>query len=95
MIAEYFASRLKFSLVNVEENCNYSFKNLVLVFPVYCQNLPIVVEKFLKKVDVENLSIFHNLFVSNNKNALLNRKIRNRRGNKMIYLLSENKALSA
>jgi len=40
---------------------------------------------FGKSIDsVENLSIFHNFFVSNIKKALLIREIRNRRENNVL-----------
>ena len=56
-IAEYFAHQLSFPLADVEQLSNVCYKNLVLVFPVHCQNVPPVVEKFLKKLQVQNLAL--------------------------------------
>ena len=44
-IAEYFAHQLSFPLADVEQLSNVCYENLVLVFPVHCQNVPPVAQK--------------------------------------------------
>ena len=56
-IAAYFASQLGYSLAEVETSDVVQYQNLVLVFPVHCQNIPDVVKAFLKKVSVQNLTV--------------------------------------
>lgn len=56
-VAEYFANKLGYSLVDIESGYESFYKNLVLVFPVHCQNIPDIVKAFFKKVDLENLTI--------------------------------------
>lgn len=56
-IAEYFSERLNYPLINIEKNDNYSFENLVLVFPVHCQNIPYIVKSFLERVCVNALTV--------------------------------------
>ncbi len=56
-IAEYFADQLGYTILDIESNCADNYKNLVLVFPVHCQNIPNTVKAFLKKVAVENLTV--------------------------------------
>ena len=56
-VAAYFAEQLRYSLVDIETNHWDNYKNLVLVFPVHCQNIPDVVKTFLEKITVENLTV--------------------------------------
>ena len=56
-VAEYFANKLCYSLIDIESGYENFYKNLVLVFPVHCQNIPDIVKAFLKKVNLENLTI--------------------------------------
>ena len=55
-IAAYFANQLGYPLADIETKCAEHYLNLVLVFPVYCQNIPDIVKSFLKNVSVENLT---------------------------------------
>ena len=55
-IAAYLASKLNFPLFNIEAAALQNYQNLVLVFPVHCQNIPDIVNAFLKKVTAENLT---------------------------------------
>ncbi len=55
-IAAYFADKLGYPLVDMETDDTDHFENLVLVFPVHCQNIPDIVKAFLKKVTIENLT---------------------------------------
>ena len=56
-IAAYFANKLEYHLVDIETDCTDHYQNLVLVFPVHCQNIPYVVKAFLKKATVERLTV--------------------------------------
>ena len=56
-IADYFADKLSFPLVDIETNYPDYYQNLVLVFPIHCQNIPDIVKTFLKKITVENLTM--------------------------------------
>lgn len=55
-VAGYFADKLSFRLLDIESGCGGSYDNLVLVFPVHCQNIPDAVKAFLKKADIKNLT---------------------------------------
>ena len=55
-IATYFANQLGYPLADIETKCAEHYRNLVLVFPVHCQNIPDIVKSFLKNVSVENLT---------------------------------------
>ena len=56
-IAEYFADKLGYFLVDIEAYSEENYKDLVLVFPVHCQNIPDPVKAFLEKVDALNLTV--------------------------------------
>lgn len=56
-VATYFADALKYPLWDIETNCAKCYHNLVLIFPVYCQNIPDAVKAFLKKVNATNLTV--------------------------------------
>ena len=55
-IAEYFSERLGFPLTDIEKAEESNYSDLVLVFPVYCQNIPDVVKAFLERVSVDRLT---------------------------------------
>lgn len=55
-IATYFANQLGYPLADIETKCTEHYHNLVLVFPVYCQNIPDIVKTFLKNISVDNLT---------------------------------------
>ena len=56
-IAAYLASQLGYPLADIEIKCAKHYQNLVLVFPVHCQNIPDIVKDFLKNISVENLTV--------------------------------------
>ena len=56
-IAAYFANQLGYPLADMEIKCAEYYQNLVLVFPVHCQNIPDIVKSFLKNISVENLTV--------------------------------------
>ncbi len=56
-IAAYFAKQLGYPLADMERKCAEYYQNLVLVFPVHCQNIPDIVKSFLKNISVENLTV--------------------------------------
>lgn len=56
-IATYLASQLGFPLIDIEASCAEHYENLVLVFPVHCQNIPDIVKDFLKNATVDNLTV--------------------------------------
>ena len=55
-VADYLAGRLGYPLADLQESGEVQYENLVLVFPVHCQNLPDCVKAFLKKAQVERLT---------------------------------------
>lgn len=56
-VAEFFAKQLNYSLVDINKACDICYQNLVLVFPVHCQNIPDVVKSFLKTSKVKFLTL--------------------------------------
>ena len=56
-IATCFANQLGYPLADMEIKCAEYYQNLVLVFPVHCQNIPDIVKSFLKNISVENLTV--------------------------------------
>lgn len=56
-IAEYFAEKLEYPLINIEENKETHYDDLVLVFPVLCQNIPDVIKDFLDMTEAVNLTV--------------------------------------
>ena len=56
-IATYFAYKLGYPLEDMETSVSEHYQNLVLVFPVHCQNIPDTVKAFLKNVSVDNLTV--------------------------------------
>ena len=55
-IATHFANQLGYPLADMETKCAEHYQNLVLVFPVHCQNIPDIVKVFLKNISVDNLT---------------------------------------
>ncbi len=55
-VAEYLANALHYPLIDVERGGESHYNNLVLVFPVHCQNVPYVVKAFLKQTKVDKLT---------------------------------------
>ena len=56
-IAAYFASQLGYPLKDLETSGAEHYQNLVLAFPVHCQNIPDVVKTFLKDISVDHLTV--------------------------------------
>lgn len=56
-IAQYFADKLGYSLLDVFEVTEYAFDNLVLVFPIHCQSLPDKIKEILSKTQAKNLAL--------------------------------------
>lgn len=55
-VAEYLANALGYPLADIERGGGSRYENLVLVFPVHCQNIPYAVKAFLKEIKVDNLT---------------------------------------
>lgn len=56
-VASYLAKKLGFTVMNMEQCKENNFHNLVLVFPVHCQNIPFAVKGFLKAVKINFLTV--------------------------------------
>lgn len=56
-VAEYLAGRLEYPISDVKNASESVYEDLVLIFPVHCQNIPDTVKAFLKRVSVENLTV--------------------------------------
>ena len=56
-IAAYLANQLGYPLEDIETGGAEHYQNLVLVFPVHCQNIPDIVKNFLKNISVDNLTV--------------------------------------
>ncbi len=56
-VADYFAHRSGYPLTDLELSEGERYRNLVLVFPVHCQNVPRPVKAFLKRIWVEHLTV--------------------------------------
>ena len=57
IIAKYFVNQLGYPLTDIEAEYSKHYQNLVLVFPVHCQNIPDIVKAFLKNVSIDNLTV--------------------------------------
>ncbi|MGN0812576.1 MAG: 4Fe-4S binding protein [Candidatus Coproplasma sp.] len=55
-VAKFFSEQLDYPLFDIEKVCPEIYENLVLVFPVHCQNVPLAVKRFLKSAKIENLT---------------------------------------
>ena len=55
-IATYLAEQLNYEFAEIS-GAKSNYQHVVLVFPVYCQNIPNAVTKFLKRLTVENLTV--------------------------------------
>ena len=56
-VAEYLAKELCYPIVDIEKIADIHYKNLILVFPVHCQNIPDTVKAFLEQISVKNLTV--------------------------------------
>lgn len=57
IVAQFLANQLEYALVDIEVADIQEYRNMVLVFPVHCQNIPDLVKNFLKRITVDNLTI--------------------------------------
>ena len=55
-VAEHLAERLDYLAVDMETCKEIRFESLVLVFPVYCQNVPDTVRRFLERITADYLT---------------------------------------
>lgn len=55
-VAKYLAKQLCYPIIDIEKIEDAYYKNLVLVFPVHCQNIPDVVKAFLQTAKIEHLT---------------------------------------
>ena len=62
-VAEYFERQLKWQLYDLnkleqaEKASNIVFEKVVLIFPVYCQNIPDIISEFLRKLTAQYLTV--------------------------------------
>nr|MBE6544666.1 hypothetical protein [Oscillospiraceae bacterium] len=56
-IAEHLAGELDFNLFEIREIGEWEIDNLVLAFPVHCQNIPEPVKDLLCRVRIKNLTV--------------------------------------
>ena len=56
-IAQYLSDKSTYQLIDVRKNDIIQFDNLILVFPVYCQNIPDEVRDFVKSLKANNMSV--------------------------------------
>ena len=56
-VAEFFSEQLGYPLAEIEKVEANCYQNLVLVFPVHCQNIPDIVKAFLRKISVVYLAV--------------------------------------
>lgn len=54
-IAEYIADKTGYALTDITAVKEYAYEYAVLVFPVYCQNVPQAADKFLPRLQAEHL----------------------------------------
>lgn len=52
-VADYFAKQLQTSITEIKEGVRSSAETAIVVFPVYCQNIPHAVVSFLKELNAE------------------------------------------
>lgn len=55
-VAKYLAEKLCYPVIDIEKVNDTCYENLVLIFPVHCQNIPYVVKEFLKTAKVNYLT---------------------------------------
>ena len=56
-VARYLAKQLCYPIIDIEKSGRDYYKNLVLVFPVHCQNIPYIVKAFLQTSKIEYLTV--------------------------------------
>ncbi len=56
-IARYLSEKTGYLLSSIEETPPACFENLILVFPVHCQNIPVAVKRFLSSVSIKHLAV--------------------------------------
>ncbi len=53
-LADFFAKQLQTSVTEITKNLRCSVETAIIVFPVYCQNIPDTVVEFLKKLNAKH-----------------------------------------
>lgn len=56
-IADCLSQRLKTAVTDIDKNTDACADTAVVVFPVYCQNIPEPVKVFLKKIQADNIAL--------------------------------------
>jgi protein involved in ribonucleotide reduction len=56
-VADYFSCRLNVEFIAINTDCHIHDRISIVVFPVYCQNVPKVVSQFLKNIKSEYVGI--------------------------------------
>ncbi len=56
-IAEYIAEKLDYPMLEMTSLTDFVFDNLVVVFPVYCQNIPAAVKAVFRKIKAGNVFV--------------------------------------
>lgn len=59
-VAEYFSKRLELDVIDIQPGSSYenaASDTAIIVFPVYCQNIPLPVKEVLPKIKAENFVI--------------------------------------
>lgn len=69
-VAVYLAGKLGYELLDIELIREYRYDNLLLAFPVYCQNIPQKVTAFLARLNVNNLAVVATYGKVNHGNVL-------------------------
>ena len=69
-VAEHLSERLNYPVKDLTTCNTYRFDDLVLVFPIYCQNVPAPVCSFLEKSTIKNLSLVATFGRMNHGNVL-------------------------
>lgn len=54
-LAEYCAKTVGYTLCDLTKTRQYRYRNVIVVFPVYCQSVPCDVADFLSRLDADNV----------------------------------------
>lgn len=56
-IAEYISAQTGYGIYDITQTEQFTYENAVIVFPVYCQNVPKTVCKFLSQLSARHLAL--------------------------------------
>lgn len=56
-IADYVAEQTGFCLIDMTATADFRYETAVVVFPVYCQNVPKAADKYLQRLQAERLAV--------------------------------------